>query len=90
MRMRGDYDSVSTCLQAPDIIQRFHGIDVSSREVQQQDVLAADGAFDTGNEGDATLTRVGERAGVGQLAVVQRDRQRLEAERSRAIDQIMG
>ena len=43
-------------------------------------MLAANRAFDAGNERDAALARAGERVVVGQLSIVKRDRERVKAE----------
>jgi hypothetical protein len=56
--------------------------------VDEEDVLAGDRAFDSGDERDAALARVLSLARCIEVAVVQRDRQRVVVKRGRAIDQI--
>ncbi len=73
--------------QRREILERVHaraGITV----VDQQNVLAGDRAFDAGDERDAAPARVFSLARCIEVAVVQRNRQRVVVKRGRAIDQI--
>jgi hypothetical protein len=57
------------------------------REVDQQDVPAAERPLDAGDQEDAARTGVVEDAAIGELPIVERERQGVKAEAAGAIDQ---
>ena len=83
----GDDKPAVPRFQNPQVIEIHHGLGRLRREIQQEHVLAADGALDSGDEHDIPFASVRrQRRGV-QLAIVQRDRQRGIPARCRAINQ---
>jgi len=58
--------------------------------VEEQDVLALDGALDAGDEYDAALGGVVAHVGQVQLPVVQRHRQRVVLQRRCPVDELNG
>ena len=85
--MGGDDKPAVPRFQSPQVVEIHHRLGRLRREIQQEHVLAADGALDSGDEHDIPFTSVRrQRRGV-QLAIVQRDRQRGIPARRRAINQ---
>ena len=84
--MRSDHNSVSAGLEGGQV---FEGADLFAglREVDQQHVTAVDGPLDPRKEGDAALPRVGGQPPIRQLPVVQGNRQGVEAQLDRPVDQ---
>lgn len=90
IRMRGDDEAIRPCFQLRHIVERPRRLDRGGRKVQQEDVASLDGALGAGDERDAALARVVGDAGVGELAVVERNRERVEAQPGRAVHQVDG
>ena len=76
-----------TLLQPREIVERPHGIG-AALEVQQQHVLAFNRPLDSGNQRDASLGRIAGKRRQIQLAVVERDGQRLVPQRRSSVDQL--
>ena len=86
--VRRDHQPAGPRLEPRDVVQRASRLDESGREVEQEHVPAVDGAFDARNERDAAFAREGGHPRIGELAIVQGDGERVEAERRRAVDQV--
>ncbi len=85
--MRCDDQASGPLLHREELVEVLHLLD-GFVEVDEQDVLAPDGALDARNEDNASLFRVrGKRAHI-QLPVVQRDRQGVIVQRSGTVDQV--
>ncbi len=87
--MRRDDKPVGPRLQAPHVVEAGHLLR-SVREVEQQDVFSANGAFDAANQDNAAFAAVGHEIADVKLTVVERDSQRRISERRRPIDQRAG
>ena len=88
VRVRRDDQAAVARLEPRDVVHRAHRLGRAGREIEEEHVPSGDGALDAGDEGDAAFTRQGGHTGIRELAVVQRDGERVEAELGRAIHQV--
>ena len=88
VRMRGDDQSAGLRLQPRDIVKPTHRLGRGRREVEEQDVAPLDRALGTGDERNAALTGIAGNPWVGELGVVERDGERVEAQLGRPGHQI--
>ena len=86
-RMRRDDEPRRARLQPGEIGERPHVVR-AARKVQQQHVASFDGALDARNQHDSALGGVGRESAQIELAVVQRNRQRVVAKRGGVVDQL--
>ena len=87
--MRRDHESIVLLFQPPHIAERSHTGNGIPREVQKQHVAAFDSALDPWNQDNATLGGPrGKRLHI-ELAIVERNGQRVVSKRCGAIDQLV-
>src|SRR5689334_13572911 len=84
--MRRDDEPARPRLEACGVVEAANVLYLIGK-VDQQHVASVDRALDARDEDDAALARVGGSRAVAKQAVVQRDRNRVEAEARGAIDQ---
>ena len=87
--MRRHDQTAAAGLERADVRKRRDPGDLR-REIDQEDVLPLDRALDAGQQHDAARRRVALERRRIEIAIVQRDGERVVAERRRVIDQILG
>src|SRR2546428_11864508 len=84
-RVRRNDESTLTLLQSREIVERVNLL-CAATEVEEQDMPALDGPLDARDQHNAALGRIGKQASQIELALVQRDRERVVSKRSHSID----
>ena len=85
--MRRDDDPGALPLERRHVIKGPHVLGVA-REIHQEHVAAFDAPLEARNQDDASFGGVGNQWTDIELPIVQRDRQRVVAQRRRAVDQL--
>ena len=84
--VRRDHEPAHPRFQARDLVERTHLLG-RLRKVDQQHVASGDRAFDAGQEHDSPVARPIGQPRVSELAIVEGDGERVEAQRGGAVDE---